>query len=122
MNDFEWSLMKAKKKMQRKRDQTIIGKLKRGAIIAAVGISAVLSLGAADGDDYRIVEEVYTVQEGDTLWSIGEAFVEKNTYGQRYLPEFIEGIKQNNEELVESHGQVEPGQKLRITYWVNSDE
>ena len=118
MNDFEWSLMKAKKKMQRKRDHAIIGKLKHGAIIAAVGISAVLSLGAADGDDYRVVEEVYTVQEGDTLWSIGEAFVEKNTYGQRYLPEFIEGIKQNNDFLVESHGQVEPGQKLRITYWV----
>ena len=118
MNDFEWSLMKAKKKMQQKRDHAIIDKLKHGAIIAAVGISAVLSLGAADGHDYHVVEEVYTVQEGDTLWSIGEAFVEKNTYGQRYLPEFIEGIKQNNDFLVESHGQVEPGQKLRITYWV----
>lgn len=122
MNDFEWSLMKAKKKMQQKRDHAIIDKLKRGAVIAAVGISAALSLGAADSHDYRIVEEVYTVRQGDTLWTIGENFMEKNTYGRRYLPEFIEGIKQLNDELVESHGQVEPGQKLRITYWVNSDE
>ena len=122
MNDFEWSLMKAKKKIQWKRDHVIIDKLKHAAIITAVGISAVLSLGAADGHDYRIVEEIYTVQQGDTLWSIGEAFVEKNTYGQRYLPEFIEGIKQNNDFLVESRGQVEPGQKLRVTYWVKSDE
>ena len=87
-----------------------------------IGLSAALSLGAADGHDYRIVEETYTVQQGDTLWTIGEAFMAKNTYGRRYLPEYIEGIKQLNEELVESHGQVEPGQKLRVTYWVNSDE
>lgn len=122
MDNFAWGLVKARKKMQQKRDHMIADKLKRGTIIAAIGISAALSLGAADGDDYRVVEDVYTVQEGDTLWSIGEAFVEKNTYGQRYLPEFIEGIKQNNDFLVESHGQVEPGQKLRVTYWVKSDE
>lgn len=122
MNHFEWGIVKARKKMQQKRDHMIVDKLKRGTIIAAIGISAALSLGAADGKDYRIVEEVYTVQSGDTLWSIGETFMEKNTYGRRYLPEYIEGIKQLNEELVESHGQVTPGQKLRVTYWVNSDE
>ena len=122
MNNFEWGLVKARKKMQQKHDHAIIEKMKRGTIIAAIGISAALSLGAADGHDYRIVEETYTVQQGDTLWTIGQAFIAKNTYGRRYLPEFIEGIKQLNEELVESHGQVEPGQKLRVTYWVNSDE
>lgn len=122
MNHFEWGIVKARKKMQQKRDHMIVDKLKRGTIIAAIGISAALSLGAADGKDYRIVEEVYTVQSGDTLWSIGETFMAKNTYGRRYLPEYIEGIKQNNEELMESHGQVTPGQKLRVTYWVNSDE
>lgn len=122
MNHFEWGIVKARKKMQQKRDHMIVDKLKRGTIIAAIGISAALSLGAADGKDYRIVEEVYTVQSGDTLWSIGETFMMKNTYGRRYLPEYIEGIKQLNEELLESHGQVEPGQKLRVTYWVNSDE
>ena len=122
MDNFAWCLVKARKKMQQKRDRAIIEKMKRGTIIAAIGISAALSLGAADGHDYRIVEETYTVQPGDTLWSIGETFMKKNTYGRRYLPEFIEGIKQNNDFLVESRGQVEPGQKLRVTYWVNSDE
>ena len=122
MDNFAWGLMKARKKMQRKRDRAIIERMKHGTIIAAIGISAALSLGMADGKDYRVVEETYTVQSGDTLWTIGEAFMAKNTYGRRYLPEYIEGIKQLNEELVESHGQVEPGQKIRVTYWVNPDE
>ena len=122
MNHFEWGIVKARKKMQQKRDRAIIATMKRGTIIAAIGLSAALSLGAADGHDYRIVEEVYTVQSGDTLWTIGERFIQKNTYGRRYLPEYIEGIKQLNESLVESHGQVEPGQRLRITYWVKSNE
>lgn len=122
MDNFAWGIVKARKKMQQKRDRAIIERVKHGTIIAAIGISAALSLGMADGKDYRVVEETYTVQQGDTLWTIGEAFMAKNTYGRRYLPEYIEGIKQLNEELVESHGQVEPGQKIRVTYWVNPDE
>ena len=122
MDHFAWGIVKARKKMQQKRDTVILATMKRCAVIAAIGISAALSLGAADGHDYRIVEEIYTVQQGDTLWSIGERFIQKNTYGRRYLPEYIEGIKQLNESLVESHGQVEPGQRLRITYWVKSNE
>ena len=115
MTDFEWSLMKAKKRMKRRRDERIMCRIKKAVLIAAIGATAIISMGVADGADYRLVEETYTVQPGDTLWTIGETFMEKNTYGRRYLPEFIEGIKQNNDELVRSNGQVSPGQKLRVT-------
>ena len=118
MNDFEWGVMKARKRMQRRRDAALICRIKKAAIIAALGMAAALSLGAVDSRPYEFVEEVYVVQKGDTLWTIGEEYMEKNTYGRRYLPEFVQGIIQENDELVESHGQVEPGQKIKITYWV----
>ena len=127
MTDFEWKLAKARRKMKQKRqDSRIVLRLKKAAIGAGLFIVAALSLGAADANPcevmkeapYELVEEIYTVQKGDTLWTIGEEYMAKNTYGPRYLLEFIEGIKQNNEELVKSHGQVAPGQRLRITYWV----
>lgn len=92
--------------------------LKKVAVGAGLCAVALLSMGAADRPPYTYIEEVYEVQDGDTLEGIGKVFIVKNTYGARFLPEFIEGIKQNNEELVKSHGQVEPGQKLRVTYWV----
>lgn len=118
MTDFDWCIVKAKKRMRQRKDARILRGIKKAAIIAALGITTLISLGAVDGKDYELVEETYIVQRGDTLWTIGEAFMAKNTYGDRYLPEFVQGIIQNNEELVQSHGQVEPGQKLRITYWV----
>ena len=119
MNNFDWSIMKARKRMRQRKDRNIIRGLKRAAIGAALCAVAALSLGAADSHHpYDMVEEIYTVQKGDTLWTIGEEYMAKNTYGPRYLLEFIEGIKQNNEELVKSHGQVEPDQKIKITYWV----
>ena len=119
MNNFDWSIMKARKRMRQRKDRSVIRGLKKAAVTVAIGATAALSLGFADeGKNYELVEEIYTVQRGDTLWTIGEEFMAKNTYGSRYLLELIEGIKQNNSALVKSHGQVEPGQKLRITYWV----
>lgn len=118
MRDLDWSIVKAKKNMRQRRERRIIRRIKKAAAVAAIGIVALISMGVADGADYRLVEETYTVQPGDTLWTIGEEYMAKNTYGRRYLPEFIEGIKQNNDELVRNNGQVSPGQKLRVTYWV----
>ena len=121
MTRIEWGTMKARKAMRQRKDRYIIRGIKKVAIGAALCAVAALSLGAADAHPYELVEEVYVVQSGDNLWSIGERFMGKNTYGHRYFPEFIEGIKQLNPELVEAHGQVEPGQRLRITYWITKE-
>lgn len=118
MTRIDWNVMKARKRMRQRKDRNIIQGMKRAAIGAALCAVAALSLGAADSRPYEFVEETYVVQKGDTLWTIGEEYMAKNTYGRRYLPEFIQGIIQENDELVESHGQVEPGQKIKITYWV----
>jgi hypothetical protein len=119
MTRIDWNVMKARKAMRQRKDRHIIQGMKKAAIGAALCAVAALSLGAADSHHpYEMVEEIYTVQKGDTVWTIAEEYMAKNTYGDRYLPEFVQGIIQNNEELVQSHGQVEPGQKLRVTYWV----
>ncbi len=91
--------------------------LLRAAVCATLIGTAVMCAGFYDGPQ-KLVEDMYTVREGDTLWDIGEAYLEKNTGGKRYILEYIEGIKELNPELVESKGQVHPGQVLRINYWV----
>lgn len=87
---------------------------------ALVGAAVVFS-GFYDGDQV-LVETVYTVQEGDTLWSISEEFLKKNTGGRRYILEFKEGIKELNPWLLDTHEQIQPGDKLTITYWVKKSE
>ena len=49
---------------------------------------------AATGYEY-IIEE-YVVQENDTLEKIADEFIIKNTYGEREIREFTEGIKELN--------------------------
>ena len=90
---------------------------KKGAIgLALIGASLILT-GAYSGD-VRLVEDTYTVKNGDTLWTIGEEYLAKNTGTRRYILEFIEGIKELNPELVENKSRIYPGQKIRINYWV----
>lgn len=90
--------------------------LKKLLSAAAVIMIAAIMLGC--GEPYELVEETYTVQSGDDIWSIGEQYIVKNTYGKRTLPEFVEGIKQLNDALIQTNGHVEPGQVIRINYWV----
>lgn len=87
------------------------------AIIGA----AVICAGFYDGDQVR-VETVYTVQPGDTLWSISEEYLQKNTGGRRYILEFKEGIKELNPWLIDSKEQVQPGDKVTISYWIKKEE
>jgi nucleoid-associated protein YgaU len=68
------------------------------------------------------VETVYTVQPGDTLWSISEEYLQKNTGGRRYILEFMSGIREVNPWLLETKDQVHPGDKITIRYWVKKDE
>ena len=92
---------------------------KKIGIAAAIAAAAFLSLGGYSEEQERI-ETTYVVQRGDTLWDIGEMFIEKNTGGRRYILEFIEGIKEINPELAQ--GTLYPGQVLRISYFVKKTE
>lgn len=121
MTRTDWNLSKTKKRLQRRRERWIARKIAKGVLIAGlIGVACVFT-GAYDGPQ-RLVEDEYIVQPHDTLWSIGETYMAKNTGGRRYILEFIDGIKELNPELLESKGQVQPGQKIRINYWVKTDD
>lgn len=67
--------------------------------------------------NWALIQDVHYVQEGETLDEITRTYMKKNTYGDREFHEFREGII----ELNNLHGEVVPGQKLRINYWVTDD-
>ena len=75
-----------------------------------------------DGEKAVLVEEVYTVRPGDTLWGIAEEYVAKNTGTRRYILEYKEGMYENNPWLVDRKGLIRPGDELQMTYWVREGE
>mgnify|MGYP000849326775 FL=1 len=86
--------------------------------------AAILCAGAATHDDGQgaiLVEEVYVVKPGDTLWGISETYLRKNTGTRRYILEYKSGIEELNPWLLERHGMIYPGDKLRLTYWVKEE-
>ena len=86
--------------------------------------AAILCAGVATNEDAHavLVEEVYIVKSGDTLWDIAETYVRKNTGTRRYILEYKSGIEENNPWLLERHGMIYPGDKLTLTYWVKEEE
>lgn len=97
------------------------GNMKRIGAAAMLAAAAFLSLGGY-AEEQELVETTYTVKSGDTLWDIGETYLEKNTGGRRYILEFIEGIKEVNPELAQHGGNLYPGQVLKICYFVKKSE
>ena len=93
--------------------KTIVG----GCIVAG---AAILCAGMATQEDTHavLVEEVYVVRPGDTIWGIAERYVAKNTGTRRYILEYKEGMYENNPWLVERAGMIYPGDELTLTYWV----
>ena len=87
--------------------------------------AAILLAGACssqpDGRNAVLVEEIYVVKSGDTLWDIAETYLRKNTGTRRYILEYKEGMYENNPWLVERAGMIYPGDKLTLTYWVKGE-
>ena len=97
-------------------------KLFAGCCIAGAAILCAGMATQEDGKNAVLVEEVYIVHPGDTLWGIAEEYVRKNTGTRRYILEYKSGIEENNPWLLERHGMIYPGDKLTLTYWVKSEE
>ena len=74
-----------------------------------------------DGQNAVLVEEVYVVRPGDTIWGIAEEYVAKNTGTKRYILEYKAGMEELNPWLVERHGMIYPGDRLKLTYWVKGE-
>ena len=91
----------------------------------AIALAAIICAGAATHDDGRgvvLVEEVYVVKPGDTLWGISETYLRKNTGTRRYILEYKSGIEELNPWLLDRHGMIYPGDRLTLTYWVREGE
>ena len=97
---------------RRRKEQT--HKLRKAAICAAlVGIAAISIGMSRPAADTNLVEITYTVQPGDTWWSIVERFREKDA-DDRYILEYKQELEQLNEGA--NLGNLTPGQTLRIQY------
>ena len=89
--------------------------LQKAAICAAlVGIAAIsIGMASRPAEDVQQVEVTYTVQPGDTWWSIVEHFREMDVE-DRYVLEYKSELDQLNDGV--DLGNLTPGQTLRIQY------
>ena len=95
-----------------------------GCMIAGL---AILFAGAASepwevGKNAVLVEEVYVVQNGDTIWDIAETYCAKNTGTRRYILEYKAGMEELNPWIAERKGKIYPGDKIKVTYWVKEKQ
>lgn len=100
-----------------------VKKVIAGCVIAGL---AILCAGACnpweDGRNAVLVEEVYVVKPGDTLWGVAEEYVSKNTATRRYILEYKSGMEELNPWLLDRKGEIYPGDKIKVTYWVKEVE
>ena len=93
-----------------------------GAFIAAASLFSGAVNPWDDGRNAVLVEEVYTVRPGDTIWGIAEEFCAKNTATCRYILEYKAGMEELNPWLLERHGMIYPGDEIKVTYWVKEEK
>ena len=93
-----------------------------GAIVAGAAILCAGMATQEDGKNAVLVEEVYVVRPGDTLWGIAERYVAKNTGTRRYILEYKSGMEELNPWLLDRDGMIYPGDRLTLTYWVKGEE
>lgn len=93
-----------------------------GGIVAGAAILCAGMATQEDGKNAVLVEEVYVVKPGDTIWGIAEEFCAKNTGTRRYILEYKSGMEELNPWLLDRKGEIYPGDKLTLTYWVKNKE
>ena len=93
-----------------------------GCVIAGAAILCAGMATQEDGKNAVLVEEVYTVRPGDTIWGIAEEFCEKNTGTRRYILEYKSGMEELNPWLLDRNGMIYPGDEIKVTYWVKGEE
>lgn len=99
----------------RRRKEQTRNLLKKAAICAAlVGIAAIsIGMASRPAADTHLVEITYTVQPGDTWWSIVEHFRGMDA-NDRYIFDYKQELEHLNEGT--DLGNLTPGQTLRIQY------
>ena len=90
---------------------------KLAAGMAAIITAAAISLGAVE-EEGKLVTEVYTVKRHDTIWSISEKFLPKNTAERKYILQFQHEIVEANPKVKANGYTIYPGDKLVINYRV----
>ena len=91
-----------------------------GLLVCAVCTAGMMAID--DRPEAVLVEEVYVVRPGDTIWGIAEEYVAKNTATRRYILEYKAGMEELNPWLMERKGEIYPGDKIKVTYWVKGEE
>lgn len=92
-----------------------------GAFVAAASLLSGACNPWDDGKNAVLVEEVYVVRPGDTIWGIAEEYVAKNTATRRYILEYKAGMEENNPWLLDRKGEIYPGDEIKVTYWVKEE-
>ena len=92
-----------------------------GGIVAGAAILCAGMATQEDGKNAVLVEEIYVVRPGDTIWGIAEEYVAKNTGTRRYILEYKSGMEELNPWLLDRNGMIYPGDRLTLTYWVKGE-
>ena len=97
-------------------------KIITGCVLAGLAILCAGACNPWDDGHAVLVEEVYVVRPGDTIWGIAETYLKKNTGTRRYILEYKSGIEELNPWLMERKGEIYPGDKIKVTYWVKEGQ